>query len=169
MKVIETEYNGYLFRSRLEARWAVFFDVFGLQYYYEHEGYVLSNGVRYLPDFYLPELDCHIEIKPNVFKPFKPPDRVLFNGEFKKDYETKWLPFMSESQLLVKFGLPDGLPSSLMIHETHNGIRQSDWNDVLFYKQDEHYYRFWWSADGEDWTDEEPYKSAIKAAKQARF
>lgn len=23
---IQTEYNGYLFRSRLEARWAVFFD-----------------------------------------------------------------------------------------------------------------------------------------------
>lgn len=28
MKAIETEYNGYKFRSRLEARWAVFFDAF---------------------------------------------------------------------------------------------------------------------------------------------
>ena len=27
LKAIETEYRGYRFRSRLEARWAVFFDV----------------------------------------------------------------------------------------------------------------------------------------------
>ena len=26
IKAIETVYNGYRFRSRLEARWAVFFD-----------------------------------------------------------------------------------------------------------------------------------------------
>jgi hypothetical protein len=26
VKAIETQYNGYRFRSRLEARWAVFFD-----------------------------------------------------------------------------------------------------------------------------------------------
>ena len=27
IKPIETKYNGYRFRSRLEARWAVFFDM----------------------------------------------------------------------------------------------------------------------------------------------
>ena len=30
IKAIETEYNGYKFRSRLEARWAVFFDALGV-------------------------------------------------------------------------------------------------------------------------------------------
>ena len=30
IKAIQTEYNGYLFRSRLEARWAVFFDACGV-------------------------------------------------------------------------------------------------------------------------------------------
>lgn len=30
MKAIETRYKGYRFRSRLEARWAVFFDALGL-------------------------------------------------------------------------------------------------------------------------------------------
>ena len=30
IKAIETSYKGYLFRSRLEARWAVFFDALGL-------------------------------------------------------------------------------------------------------------------------------------------
>ena len=43
MKVIQTEYKGYLFRSRLEARWAVFFDACGVDWEYEPEGYDLGN------------------------------------------------------------------------------------------------------------------------------
>jgi hypothetical protein len=53
IKPIETVYNGYRFRSRLEARWAVFFDTLGIKYEYEKEGYDL-DGVWYLPDFWLP-------------------------------------------------------------------------------------------------------------------
>lgn len=53
IQAIETEYNGYRFRSRLEARWAVFFDAIGADYKYEPEGYRLEDGSRYLPDFYL--------------------------------------------------------------------------------------------------------------------
>ena len=48
--VIETRYNGYKFRSRLEARWAVFFDAAHIEYRYEPEGYVLSDGRAYLPE-----------------------------------------------------------------------------------------------------------------------
>ena len=50
LKAIDTAYKGHLFRSRLEARWAVFFDALGLQWEYEVEGYDL-DGVWYLPDF----------------------------------------------------------------------------------------------------------------------
>lgn len=63
IKAIETEYNGYKFRSRLEARWAVFFDAAGIKYEYEPEGFELSCG-RYLPDFYLPDFKIYVEIKP---------------------------------------------------------------------------------------------------------
>ena len=52
-KAIETPYKGYRFRSRLEARWAVFFDVIGVEWEYEEEGYVLPDGTCYLPDFKL--------------------------------------------------------------------------------------------------------------------
>ena len=62
---IQTVYNGYRFRSRLEARWAVFFDAIGMKYEYEPEGYDLGGGVRYLPDFYLPESNCFAEVKAN--------------------------------------------------------------------------------------------------------
>ena len=62
IKPIETQYNGFRFRSRLEARWAIFFDVIGLKYEYEMEGYDME-GTRYLPDFYIPSLDRWFEIK----------------------------------------------------------------------------------------------------------
>lgn len=44
-------YNGYRFRSRLEARWAVFFDSLRMRYEYEPEGFELDDGTWYLPDF----------------------------------------------------------------------------------------------------------------------
>jgi hypothetical protein len=62
MKPIETRYKGYRFRSRLEARWAVFFDALGLAWEYEKEGYSLPSG-NYLPDFWMPKLGLFIEIK----------------------------------------------------------------------------------------------------------
>lgn len=61
-KAIETRFDGYRFRSRLEARWAVFFKTLGIPYEYEKEGYHL-DGVQYLPDFWLPTLDSWVEIK----------------------------------------------------------------------------------------------------------
>jgi hypothetical protein len=71
IKAIETVYNGYRFRSRLEARWAVFFDTLGVKYEYEPEGFELPDGERYLPDFkvskvyspHYPPASCWIEIK----------------------------------------------------------------------------------------------------------
>lgn len=64
IKPIETVYNGYRFRSRLEARWAVFFDAVGIRFEYEPEGFELSNGRKYLPDFWLPDFGIYVEIKP---------------------------------------------------------------------------------------------------------
>jgi len=60
---IPTIYRGIKFRSRLEARWALFFDEIGLSYHYELEGFESSN-TRYLPDFFIPTWNAWIEIKP---------------------------------------------------------------------------------------------------------
>lgn len=62
-KAIETEYAGYRFRSRLEARWAVFFDAIGIKWKYELQGYESEDGARYLPDFYLPDDRIWVEVK----------------------------------------------------------------------------------------------------------
>lgn len=67
IKAIETVYNGYRFRSRLEARWAVFFDELGVKWTYEQEGYDLGAAGWYLPDFALEvedSLRCFVEVKP---------------------------------------------------------------------------------------------------------
>lgn len=68
INAIETAYKKDKFRSRLEARWAVFFNALGIEYQYEEEGFEFETGafgkIRYLPDFYIPSWDKYIEIKP---------------------------------------------------------------------------------------------------------
>ncbi len=66
-KAIPTLYNGYHFRSRLEARWAIYFDRAGIEYHYELEGFDLGELGRYLPDFYFPSFNCWGEVKPTTF------------------------------------------------------------------------------------------------------
>lgn len=67
LKAIETQYKGYRFRSRLEARWAVFFDALGIEWEYEKEGYDLGKAGWYLPDFWLPSFEggMWVEVKPD--------------------------------------------------------------------------------------------------------
>lgn len=64
IRAIQTRYAGCAFRSRLEARWAVYFDHLGIKWDYEPEGFELGNGLRYLPDFWLPDFKLWVEIKP---------------------------------------------------------------------------------------------------------
>ena len=63
IKPIETVYNGYRFRSRLEARWAVFFDAANIRYQYEPEGFVGYLGIPYLSDFYFTDFQVYAEVK----------------------------------------------------------------------------------------------------------
>jgi len=74
IKAIETHYKGYRFRSRLEARWAVFFDALGIEWEYETEGFDLGKWGKYLPDFWIKHSvkaladdgwGFWVEIKPN--------------------------------------------------------------------------------------------------------
>jgi hypothetical protein len=62
IKAIQTNYNGILYRSRIEARWAIFLDNLQIPFEYEKEGFELPSG-KYLPDFWLPNQEYWIEIK----------------------------------------------------------------------------------------------------------
>ena len=46
----------------------MFFDALGIEYEYEPEGIVLSDGSLYLPDFYLPDFKCYFEVKRKSIK-----------------------------------------------------------------------------------------------------
>lgn len=63
---LETSYASCRFRSRLEARWAVFFDTLGVKWEYEPQGYdvpTATGSQPYLPDFRLPDLSMFVEVK----------------------------------------------------------------------------------------------------------
>lgn len=49
-KPIPTKYKGILYKSRLEARWAVFFDVLGINVNYEPLT-IENNNLQWTPDF----------------------------------------------------------------------------------------------------------------------
>lgn len=69
IRAIETRYAGYRFRSRLEAKWAVFFDALKIKWDYEPEGFELEKGLYYLPDFLLRRDDDYLWVE---VKPFEP-------------------------------------------------------------------------------------------------
>ena len=56
-------YNGIEFRSKLESKTAQALDNIGIPYVYEPDGYKLSNGLWYRPDFWLPNVQQFIECK----------------------------------------------------------------------------------------------------------
>lgn len=58
----EVKYGGRVFRTRIEARWAVFFDSLGVEYWAEPWGYSIGGG-WYIPDFYLPDLEVFVEVR----------------------------------------------------------------------------------------------------------
>lgn len=55
-------YCGVLFRSTLELRYALLFNNLGISWIFEEQAFQTKLN-RYLPDFFLPDLDCFVEIK----------------------------------------------------------------------------------------------------------
>lgn len=64
-KAIPTMHAGVVFRSRLEATWALFLDHLEEPWQFEAEAFELPSG-KYLPDLLLPRLDIWLEIKPKA-------------------------------------------------------------------------------------------------------
>lgn len=62
-KGLEASYSGKIFRSRLEARWALLLDCLAIDWDYEPCHYQVGPDLYYLPDFYLPRLETWLEVK----------------------------------------------------------------------------------------------------------
>lgn len=160
IKPIETSYRGYRFRSRIEARYAVFFDTLGLDWEYELEGYELDGGVRYLPDFYLPSLRSHVEVKPTH-------DHVDFDL-------LKMFSVRVKANIIPCYGNPHG-KRYWPIHYLPKRVLETEW-----YGRDGRVYRgehvciddtFMNVAyiDDFEWAEPNLLRAAVKAARSARF
>lgn len=179
MKVIETFYNGYRFRSRLEARWAVFFNSLKIKYEYEPEGFVLADGICYLPDFYLPQLGVYVEVKAS-FQMITEEDIIKIDS----------FSMQEDGQLLLIVGSPESQTMYLlnrcnMFPISEVGCTYSDYSENLvemYYMAlgdagceiefASNVYRGGWTLafpslriDGDDCN----YKQSLVEARQARF
>lgn len=163
LRPIETRYGGYRYRSRLEARWAVFFDALGIEYDYEPEGYDLGEHGYYLPDFWLPQVGMWAEVKAVAF------------GDAEKD-RCRALAEASGCPCLML----DGLPAERN-YWGYTGVAEDDdeypalMDYVLF---EGHRYwlsegRFFACTGNSQWNVEElpdwGGEEAVRAAREARF
>jgi hypothetical protein len=131
IKPIETVYNGYRFRSRIEARWAVFFDALGIEYQYEPEGFELDDGTYYLPDFWLPSQEYWIEIKGSKDVPDAAWDKAtqlaqgtgknvyIFSGQIGKSSQGD--PYSQDEPYNV-----------LLFNDGHRGMTLARWSQCPF-------------------------------------
>jgi hypothetical protein len=151
MQVIQTRYNNHFFRSRLEARWAVFFDHLGIKWLYELEGFGLSDGSGYLPDFYFPQCDLYAEVKP-----------------MEQD-DPRWELFVKESKnrLMLLFGQPHALPCRTL--SADNGkLYSSPW---ILVPPGFKYHPVYFACSDQDtyYADDPAYMAAVEEACSARF
>lgn len=192
IKAIETEYKGYRFRSRLEARWAVFFDALEIEYEYEPEGYVLPSGKRYLPDFRIKcygtrgdcDLDCpfdlYIEVKGSMTQ--DDADRIMeFAIGGKTHVEQECIQIMNPVLIVGDIPNPEAyvaVSDNTESYDRMNGVDIYPWNYYLIdgdyfaaypaVDENGHFY-----LDGDDCSyqtmDDDIIRKAFKKARQARF
>lgn len=157
MKAIPTRYKGYHFRSRLEARWAVFFDALGLKWEYEPEGFELPDGTWYLPDFLV---EKHwMEVKP-------PGGDISKAVEFAKT---------SERMVVILDGTPEVQAYHYIGTYSIDGVDIETYMDTLsFVPRSDKYFPFYYHYNYNDereypWSPDFEIEAACAAARSARF
>jgi hypothetical protein len=159
MEAIQTEYNGVLLRSRLEARWAILFDELNIKWVYEPDCFLLSNGQKYTPDFYIPKMDLYIEIKPNF-------------DWIENDYHKKRYELFKKDLLILSGGFPN-FDVNMLYHENDfGGVIERGECEVVFIPNHYKYGSFWFTGhdlgSSEDGWNEE-YINELNKVKQHRF
>ena len=96
-RVRPVHYDGWKFRSMTEARWAILLDTLNIDYMYEMNTFMLQDEnkhICYLPDFYLTDLKCFLEIKNNGKHEPLPEEQ----------YKAKLLAIDTEKDVYIAFG-----------------------------------------------------------------
>lgn len=156
IKPIETSYKGYRFRSRLEARWAVFFDALNIRWEYEPEGFDLGKYGYYLPDFFLPDLEAVVEIKA---------DNIEVGYQINDVAEKTYTVAANKSWIGAVFC---GTPGDERVHVLCWDIKESGSGGQYYWQQNHEWFHWWIGPDGNPrfWYDAEipihHYKNGYK-------
>lgn len=153
IKAIDTRYNNHLFRSRLEARWAVYFDSLSVKWEYEPEGYELSDGSKYLPDFWLPDHDVYAEVKP-WFK-----------------FDSRWHLFINGigKPIIILAGVPRIYEQRLFYPGHKYPLTVNDYCPAFLLPPGFEFFPFFSGSVDLYYKDEEIFKIAVERACSARF
>jgi len=179
IKAIETVYKGYRFRSRLEARWAVFFDALGVKYEYEPEGFQTSAG-GYLPDF---KVKCYGTRGDQNEKPFDLWIEVKGKMTAADAEKIKAFSNDGENKVLIVHRIPDENGSTDSNNcESYDMMDGQDIYPFNYYLIDGDYFAAYPAADAKgrfylfgddsnyiDTIDRERVERAYTIARQARF
>jgi hypothetical protein len=153
LKAINTPYANHLFRSRLEARWAVYFDEMNTSWKYEEEGFDLK-GIWYLPDFYLTSHEIYAEVKPTRFT----------EAEHKK---CLLLCELSGKTVIELVGRPSMSVMNIVVND--NGIIREQEAQLLLYSPKPSYTPLYYHSGEDDYTKDTWIQDAIRKASEARF
>lgn len=172
IKAIETIYNGYRFRSRLEARWAVFFDALGVDYEYEPEGFDLGDGIYYLPDF---RVMCHG--KRGACDEDAWPLYIEVKGVMTEDDARKIKKFAERMPILVVGGIPQWVDEAWLNNDMGCDVHALNYQTIdgdyfgAFPTADKRGRFYLMGADSNYMDSEgvERAESACQSARQARF
>ncbi len=138
MRPIETKYKGCRFRSRLEARWAVFFDTLGLKWWYEPEGFDLYfDYEEFAKDWDFTEEELLEEGIPQAFKALDGKE-YSYLPDFYLPELNYWIevkgPNPTKAELLKAFFLSNFVHDAATA-KLHEAVTDKDqekaWNDLI--------------------------------------
>lgn len=165
IKALETPYKGYRFRSRLEARYAVFFDTLSIVWEYEKEGYLLEDTTPYLPDFYFPDFGVHGEVKSSLltfaeYQKIHAVEGIIFDG---------W-PAVRLYALAPSICPDKRLPAAVRVHADFTAYKAGVSYGCIELLRSQYKKRLWYAyGEGIETYDTATLRQAVYAARSARF
>lgn len=100
-KGLEAAYSGRIFRSRLEARWAILMDLLSINWDYEPSHYQVGPELYYLPDFYLPEHRLWLEVKGPAFMDAGSMAKIIASIAGPNPLPLREAPYSAADRLLI--------------------------------------------------------------------
>lgn len=118
-----TWFNNYYFRSKLEAKWAVFFTHLKIKWIYEPEAFVCDDGSQYTPDFFLP--DVYLRDIKGVYLEIKAAHNI------DEAYNNRITSSMNGGNLVIFYGDP---VEAILDKNTNNNLQiQPFWDNYMVF------------------------------------